>query len=74
MTPRLKIDIHAHEFPQPYLDEILRLAAKGKFPSPVIDLNPWSIDENLAPRFNSLRPSTTRVRWWRISTPKDFRS
>ena len=48
MTARLKIDIHAHEFPQPYLDEILRLVAKGKFPAPVIDLNPWSIDENLA--------------------------
>ena len=44
----MRIDLHAHEFPERYLGEIKRLVAEGKFPEVAEPLAPWSLDEQLA--------------------------
>ncbi len=44
----MKIDLHAHEFPEKYLREINRLMADGKFPVVAEPLRPWRVDEQLA--------------------------
>jgi predicted TIM-barrel fold metal-dependent hydrolase len=44
----LKIDIHAHEFPENYLREIHRMVERGEFPEVAETLTPWRIDDHLA--------------------------
>ena len=44
----MRIDLHAHEFPERYLMEIRRLMEQGKFPVVAEPLGPWRLDEHLA--------------------------
>ncbi|MFQ5694113.1 MAG: hypothetical protein ACE5IM_13870 [Nitrospinota bacterium] len=44
----MKIDVHAHAFPEAYLKEIHRMVARGEFPEVAETLTPWRIDEDLA--------------------------
>lgn len=44
----MRIDLHAHEFPERYLAEIRRLMAEGKFPEVAEPIAPWRLDEQIA--------------------------
>ncbi len=44
----MKIDLHAHGFPERYLREIERLMGEGKFPVTAEPLKRWRLDEELA--------------------------
>ena len=44
----MKIDVHAHEFPENYLREIHRMVERGEFPAVAETLTPWRIDDHLA--------------------------
>lgn len=43
----MRLDVHAHEFPERYLREINRLIARGKFPRVAEPLLPWRLDQQL---------------------------
>ncbi len=44
----MRIDLHAHEFPERYLTTIKRLMAEGRFPEVAEPLAAWRLDEQLA--------------------------
>ncbi len=44
----MKIDIHAHEYPEAFLKEINLLMERGILPRPDFELRPWDVEKHMA--------------------------